>query len=105
MRRQCLLLLAAFSLTSCVRTIGVSHAISPSRSFPDKSSERAGVVCTDNLLGHVAHASYFKMELGEPLCGALFRSVEATYRAAQRAERQPYAGEFGRVVRFDIQSS
>ncbi len=83
----------------------MSHAISPSRSVPDKSSEKAGVMCSDALLSHVARASYFKLELGEPLCGALFRSVQGTYRTAERAERQPYTGEFGRVIRFDIQSS
>src|SRR5262245_35131498 len=105
MRRQILLLLAAFSLTACVRSIELSNSISPSRSLPDKSSEKAGVVCSDKLLGHVARASYFKLELGEPLCGALYRSVLGTYRAAERTTKQPYAGEFGGVVRFDLQSS
>ena len=104
-RHASLLLLAAFSLTGCVRTIELSHAIEPSRSFPDKSSEKAGVVCTGKLLNYVARASYFKMELGEPLCGALHRTVAGTYRAAERADHQPYAGEYGRVVRFDLQSS
>jgi hypothetical protein len=105
MRRQILLLLAAFSLTACVRAIEVSHSISPSRTFPDKSSEKAGVVCSDDLLTHVARAGYWKLELGEPLCGALLRSVQGTYRSAERTTKPPYAGEYGRVVRFDIQSS
>lgn len=105
MRRFALLLSAAFLLGACVRPIELSSALGPSHSLGDKSTERAGVLCTDALLTHIEKASYFAVELGEPLCGALFRSVEGSYRAAQRTTRQPYAGEFGRVVRFDLQSS
>ncbi|MFI5314718.1 MAG: hypothetical protein ACHQ6T_03385 [Myxococcota bacterium] len=98
-------IVSALWLAACVQTVELSHDIEPSRSIPDKSSERAGVVCSDELLRGVVRASHFAIALGEPLCGGLMRSVEATYRAAQRATSPPYAGQYGRVVRFDLESS
>jgi hypothetical protein len=98
-------IVAVVCLAACAKPIELSHTIQPSRAIAGKSSERAGVVCSENLLGHVERASYYEIALGEPLCNALVKSVEGTYRAAQRATKAPYAGEYGRVVRFDLQSS
>jgi hypothetical protein len=99
------LFLAAICATACVQTVEVSRTIQPSRPLRDRSSERAGVVCSENLLAHVAREGGYKLELGEPLCAALFRSVEGSYRAAERTAKPPYKGEYSRVVRFDLQSS
>ena len=98
-------ILAAVCLAGCMRSVELSQSIQPSVSLPDKLSERAGVVCTDGLLTHVERGGAYKLELGEPLCAALVRSVEATYRSAQRTTRPPYKGEFPRVIRFDLASS
>jgi len=87
-----------------VKTVDLSRDIQPSRPIPARSSEKAGVVCSENLLGHVERASYYKLALGEPLCAALLKSVEGSYRSAQRSAK-PYAGEFGRVVQFDLVTS
>ena len=97
--------LAALCLAGCLRSVEVSHSIQPTISLPDKLSEKAGVVCSDELLSRVERGGAYKIELGEPLCAALVRSVESTYRSAQRAVRPPYKGEFGRVIRFDLQSA
>lgn len=103
---RCLpLLLAGLCFTACVKTVELDRMIQPSRPMPNKSSEKAGVVCSENLLEHVERASDYALELGEPLCSALVRSVESVYRAAQRTTKPPYKGEFARVVRFDLQSS
>ena len=102
---RCLtLLLAAVCCAACVKTVDLSRDIQPSRPIPARSSEKAGVVCSENLLGHVERASYYKLALGEPLCAALLKSVEGSYRSAQRSAK-PYAGEFGRVVQFDLLTS
>jgi hypothetical protein len=95
--------LVVVCFTACMKTVDVSHDIQPSRPNPSKSSEKAGVVCSERLLAGVARASQYRLELGEPLCNALLRTVEGSYRSAQRATK-PYAGEFGRVVQFDLQS-
>jgi len=97
-------ILAALCLTACVKTVELSQTIQPSHSIPEKSSERAGVVCSENLLHRVERASQYAVELGEPLCNALVKSVEGTYRSAQRATN-PYKGEYPRVVKFDLGSS
>ncbi len=104
-RMRCLtLVLAAVCCAACVKTIELSHDIQPSRPTPAKSSEKAGVVCSESLLAGVARASDYQLELGEPLCNLLLRSVEGLYRSAQRATK-PYVGEYGRVVQFDLQGS
>lgn len=106
MRRFALILaVLALTLSACVQTVELSHSIQPSSAAVAKSTERAGVLCSDDLLEHVERASYFAVELGEPLCAALVRSVEGSYRAAQRATKPPYVGQYPRVVRFDLQSS
>ncbi len=102
---RCLtLVLAAVCCAACVKTIELSHDIQPSRPTSARSSERAGVVCTENLLAHVARTSDYKVAVGEPLCAALVKSVEGSYRSAQRSAK-PYLGEFGRVVEFDVHAS
>jgi hypothetical protein len=87
-----------------MQTVELSRAIQPSRPLPDRSSEKIGVVCSENLLAHEERASHFELALGEPLCSALIKSAEGTYRSAERVT-QPYKGQYGRVVRFDLQSS
>ncbi|MGH7291597.1 MAG: hypothetical protein ACREJT_10335 [Myxococcota bacterium] len=68
---------------------------------------------SEALLGHVERANAstvagfattYELQLGAPLCNALTGSVEGSYRAAQRAVA-PHTGQFGRVVKFDLQSS
>jgi predicted Zn-dependent protease len=107
MRCLPLILVATLSM-ACVQTVEVSRMIQPSRSNPERSSEKAGVVCRENLLDHVVRGSYYErsyeLRLGEPLCNALLHSVEGTYRSAQRSAN-PYKGEYGRVVKFDVLSS
>ena len=107
------LIVAAACCTACVKPVVLSAAIEPGRSGADRSSEKAGVVCSSNLLGHVerAHpstlagfATTWEFELGEPLCNALVKSVESSYRAAQRAAA-PHKGQYGRVIQFDLQNS
>jgi len=93
------LLLAAMCLAACVRTVELSSAIEPARTGAGKSSEAAGVVCTPGLLGYREKSGFYAFELGEPLCGALVRSVAASYRSAQRAD-SPYKGQYGRVIQF-----
>ena len=96
-----------------MKAIPLSSGIQPSRSLSDKSSEKAGVVCSGSLLGHVERANpstltgfatTYELQLGAPLCNALTGSVEGSYRAAQRAAA-PHRGQFGRVVKFDLQNS
>jgi len=112
--RRLALLVAAACCTACVKPVLLSAAIEPGLSGADRSSEKAGVVCSPSLLGHVerAHpstlagfATTWEFELGEPLCNALFKSVESSYRAAQRATTPYHKGQFGRVVQFDLRNS
>lgn len=110
-----LALLVATSLcTGCVHPVELNGAPQPSASTADRSSEKAGVVCSAELLGHVerAHpstlvglATTYQFALGQPLCNALFKSVESSYRAALRASTPYYKGQYGRVVQFDLQNS
>jgi len=99
---------------ACVKPVTLSSAIQPSEAPAERSSEKAGVVCSPNLLGHVERSSLgtlggvptrFELELGEPLCNALFKSVEGTYRAAIRATTPYYRGQYARVIQFDLQNS
>lgn len=68
-------------------------------------------MCSERLLDHVERASSgvfaasYELELGEPLCSVLLRTVEATHRAAQRALVAPLPGEYGRMVQLDLQTS
>lgn len=97
----------AFALlvgSACVQTVELSSAIEPARTDAGKSSEAAGVVCTPGLLGYRERARSYAFELGEPLCSALVKSVERTYRSAKRTDA-PYKGQFGRVIQFYLQSS
>jgi hypothetical protein len=105
MRRIAVVLAFAVLVGSaCVQTVELSSAIKPARSDAGKSSEAAGVVCTPGLLAYRERARLYAFELGEPLCGALVKSVESTYRSAKRAEK-PYKGQFGRVIQFYLHSS
>ena len=113
MRHLAPLLLACCFFTACVKTVALSSAIQPGRSIPDRSSEKAGVVCGETLLEHVERArpstlvgfaTRYELALGEPLCGALTRSVESSYRAALRTAK-PYKGQYARVIRFELQNS
>jgi len=104
MRAYRLLVLAALGLCACVRTVELSSAIEPARSGVGRSTEAAGVVCTPGLLSYREKADFYAFELGEPLCSALLRSVEASYRSAQRADK-PYKGQFGRVIQFYLHRS
>jgi hypothetical protein len=97
-------ILAVVLCSACVRTIELGHAIEPKSPTGGRSTERAGVICSEKLLAHVARGSHYALPLGEPLCDALFKSVESSYRAAER-EAKPYPGQFGRVIEFDLQSS
>ncbi len=111
MRRRLALLLAASCFAGCAQTVALRSAIRPSNPISGRSSEKAGVVCSEGLLGHVERASggtlapSYELELGEPLCNVLLGSVEGAYRAAQRASVPLYRGRYGRVVQFDLQNS
>jgi hypothetical protein len=103
-------LLAAACATACVHTVELSSAIGPSASAEGRSAEKAGVVCGTDLLDHVERAraglaTTWRFDLGQPLCGLLVKSVESSHRAAHRAMMMPLAGQYGRVVRFDLQNS
>lgn len=107
-------ILATSLCAACVKPVTLNSAIQPSETPAERSSEKAGVVCSPNLLGHVERggpstlagvATRFEFELGEPLCNALFRSVEGTYRAAVRATTPYYRGQYARVIQFDLQNS
>ena len=107
-------IVAASLCAACVKPIALSSAIQPSGVPAERSSEKAGVVCSPNLLGHVERSSLgtlggvptrFELELGEPLCNALSKSVEGTYRAAIRATTPYYRGQYARVIQFDLQNS
>lgn len=106
-------ILAAACCTACVHAVALSPEIGPGHSTSLRSSEKAGVVCSERLLGHVerAHvdtltgfATRYELELGEPLCAALVRAVEGSYRAAQRTVR-PYKGQYGRIIKLDLEKS
>ena len=105
--RRCLplLLVAAAAATGCITTVDVSRTVEPSSAPADRSSEKAGVVCTHKLLDSVARASYYELDyearIGDALCSSLQKSVEGTYRSAERTV-DPYRGQFGRVVKFDL---
>jgi hypothetical protein len=113
MRRA--LLLTAALCAGCVKPIELGSPIEPRVELPaSKSSEKAGVICGEGLLGHVERArpdtlggfaTTYELELGEPLCALLLRSVESSYRAAHRASMMPVRGQYGRIVRFDLQKS
>jgi hypothetical protein len=98
------LLVAVALLTGCATTVQLSDAIAPAPAGLARSPEAAGVVCSPELLARVERARFHKFALGEPLCSALAKSVEATYRSAQRVEK-PYKGQYGRVVQFYLQDS
>ena len=102
--RRLALIAGAVCLTACVKTVELNSAIAPAPGGAGRSSEAAGVVCTPGLLAYVERADFHKFALGEPLCGALTRSVERSYRSAQRSET-PYKGQYGRVIRFYLHSS
>ena len=105
MRRPALVAgVISLTLAACVKTVELRSTIEPARTDAGKSSEAAGVVCTPGLLGYREKSGGFAFELGEPLCGALVRSVQASYRSAQRAEK-PYKGEFGRVIQLYLHRS
>jgi hypothetical protein len=92
-------------LLACVETIDVSHAIGPSQPASEKSSERVGVLCSEDLLAGSVQAAIFKVDFGEPLCAAAVRSAEASFRAAERAKAAPFPGQYARLIGFDLQSS
>jgi hypothetical protein len=108
--RRFALLLAAVVCSACVTSVPLGTAIGPGAPAAGRSSEKAGVVCGERLLAHVERGSAgafsrrYELELGEPLCGALVRSVEGAYRAARR-EIAPHKGEYGRVIEFDLHES
>jgi hypothetical protein len=104
MRRTAFVILAVLACTACVQTVELSSAIEPARTGAGRSTEAAGVVCAPGLLAYRERARYYAFELGEPLCGALTKSVERTYRSAQRADK-PYKGQYGRVIQFYLNSS
>jgi hypothetical protein len=97
-------ILAAGCCAACMTTVELRSTIAPAAPGSQKSSEAAGVVCSPGLLAHVEHAQFYAFELGEPLCSALTKSVESSYRSAQRVE-QPVEGQFGRVIEFYLASS
>jgi hypothetical protein len=107
-------LVAALGLSACVKPVVLSGAIAPTLPVTERSSEKAGVVCSPELLEHVerAHpdspagfANAWEFELGEPLCNALFKSVESSFRAAKRATVPYHRGQYARVVQFELQNS
>jgi hypothetical protein len=107
-------ILAASLCAACVNPVELNSAIQPSQSVSDRSSEKAGVVCSPNLLEHIERANpstlvglatTYEFELGEPLCNALQKSVEGTYREAVRATTPYYKGQYARVIQFDLQNS
>jgi len=102
--RRIALLAAALLCTACVTTVELRSTIAPSDVPADKSSDAAAVVCAADLLAHVERAQGYEFALGEPLCSALQRSVESTYRSGERVAA-PYKGQFARVVRFYLTSS
>jgi len=102
--RALALLAAVVLLNGCATTVQLSYAIAPAQPGSAKSPEAAGVVCSPELLARVERARFHKFAVGEPLCGALAKSVEATYRSAQRVEN-PYKGQYGRVIQFYLQDS
>jgi hypothetical protein len=104
MRRAAFIVLAAVVSSACVKTVELSPGVEPAPASAGRSSEAAGVVCAPGLLAYVERANFHKFALGEPLCGALTRSVERSYRSAQRTE-SPYKGQYGRVIRFYLNSS
>ena len=104
MRPTAFVVLAVLVCTACVQTVELSSAIEPARTGAARSTEAAGVVCAPGLLAYRERARYYAFELGEPLCGALTKSVERTYRSAQRADK-PYKGQYGRVIQFYLHSS
>ena len=107
--------IAAASLcAACVNPVELNSAIAPSQSSSERSSEKAGVVCSPELLAHVERAypstltgaaTTYEFQLGEPLCNALFKSVEGSYRAAIRATTPYHRGQYARVIQFDLQNS
>jgi hypothetical protein len=115
MRRALFLFFGAALCAACVKPVELSSTIQPTVSAPaGKSSEKAAVLCSEGLLDHVERASpgtlsgigtAYELELGEPLCGLLLRSVESSYRAAHRASMMPLRGQYGGVVRFDLTKS
>jgi hypothetical protein len=114
MRMRCLApILAAICCAGCVSSIDPSSAIRSRRAIADKSFEKAGVVCSPTLLGHVERASpstpagfatTYEIELGEALCNALVSSAEGSYRTVQRATT-PHKGQYDRVIEFDLARS
>ena len=111
--RRLAVLLAACALAGCTKTVALSGAIAPASIPPERSSEKAGVVCSAGLLELVERASprtlagmatTYALALGEPLCAALVRSTEGSFRSVTRTAK-PYKGQYARVVRFDVQTS
>jgi hypothetical protein len=98
------ILLASIICSACATTVELSSALQPPRPEAARSSEAAAVVCSPELLAHVERARMYKFELGEPLCSALVRSVEASYRSAERNDK-PTKGQYSRVVHFYLQDS
>jgi hypothetical protein len=112
--RWLVLLLAALGVSACVKPVVLNSGIAPTLPVAERSSEKAGVVCSPELLDHVerAHpespagfANAWEFALGEPLCNALFKSVESSFRAAKRATVPYHRGQYARVVRFELQDS
>src|SRR5262245_12839655 len=101
--RRLALLGVVLSLTACVKTVEL-RPVEPKPTGAGRSSEAAGVVCAPGLLAYVERASFHKFALGEPLCAALTKSVERTYRSAARTDK-PYKGQYGRVIQFYLHSS
>ena len=104
MRRSAFAVVAVLLCTACDQTVELSSAIEPARTDTGKSTEAAGGVCSPGLLAYRERAHYYAFELGEPLCNTLVKSVEGTYRSAQRADK-PYKGQYGRVIQFYLHSS
>lgn len=101
--RRLVLLVAVLLGAGCAKTVELGYSVEPPQ-VPAKSSEAAGVVCSPELLAHVERARMHKFALGEPLCSALLKSVESTYRSAER-NGKPHKGQYGRVIRFYLQDS
>ena len=112
--RWLLSLIAVLGLCACVKPVLLNTAIQPGLPIAERSSERAGVVCSEELLDYVERANpstftgfatTWQFALGEPLCNALFKSVENSYRSAKRATTPYYKGQYARVVQFGLQTS
>jgi hypothetical protein len=114
MKIRLLIIILLFLICACTHHVVLSPAITPNAFVSEKFPHSAAIVFLNELKDYIQHAkpsSYsgsahtYVFEIGESLCSALTRSVEAAYQNALEPKTNPAKGEYDRIIKFSLQNS